>query len=138
MLNPIHPDFFMDDEHVRVTQPPRVLYRCDGCSTCLVLRGANVGARRDWQPVTYFVADDAYMRMPRNGHMRCVVRSPHPDWVEMRIDWDQHDTQHDGFTFACALECEDMIQCSTPFLVLHSRPPPSSAFLAAPSPLLLL
>ena len=49
--------------------------------------------------------------------MCCSVRCPHPDTVELVIDWNAHDTQHDGFTFACALECADNVMFSTPFKV---------------------
>jgi hypothetical protein len=122
-MNLVHTDFFMDDpHHVVAAHPPRFLYRCDGCSAALALHGANVVARRDWRPVAYFVAEqDAYMRLPHTGRMHCTVRAPHSDSVELLIHWDAQDTQHDGFTFACALECDDMIVCSTPFCVLKSR-----------------
>lgn len=126
----------MDVGDTLITQPAGVAYRCDdGCFTGLVLHDSILARRRDWQPLTYFVTlENSYMRLPRNGHMRCAVLS-HPDSVQLVIHWDKHDTQHDGFTFACALECPDMLLFSTPFIVCESRPACTSL---APSPSLLL
>ena len=125
----------MDLSDTLLTHPPGVAYRCDdGCFTGLVLHDWSLARRQDWQPITYFVTlENDYMRLPHNGHMRCDVISQ-PDSVQLVIHWDKTDTQHDGCTFACALECPDMLLFSTPFVVCASRPGLS----LAPSPNVLL
>ena len=108
-----------------LTQPPRVLFRGEGCSAVLVLRlHAEVHDLKAWRPLTYLVTlDGSLIHLPNYGRMNYTLMKTGKD-IGVILWWPEDDAQHDNFWFACALECSELgiAVTSAPFMVLAKRP----------------